>query len=153
VIERLMLPLSTPVPIKSPRFQSDIIYELFIRSNLSPYASSVLIQIILNDLRPLLSPLPPEAMSFTLALSNQLKPVPQLDIFTAMSLWDPAARVLHRIWGNVDLVMDEIEQRGGGAGRRQKSIVAEVASFVGLVQPGVNLEVCEPVYAKIEYIS
>jgi DNA ligase-4 len=116
-----------------PRSQTDILYDLFIRSNLSPYACSVLTQIILTDLRPLLSPLPPEALNFTTALLVEHEAVPQLDIFEALEMWDWEARLLH-------VVLDEIESRGGGAGGRQRPPFGLIANPVDLVRPGVNVE-------------
>jgi hypothetical protein len=123
-----------------PRSQTDILYDLFIRSNLSPYACSVLTQIILTDLRPLLSPLPPEALNFTTALLVEHEAVPQLDIFEALEMWDWEARLLHKVWGNLDVVLDEIETRGGGAGGRQRPPFGLIANPVDLVRPGVNVE-------------
>ena len=131
----------TAVNLIEPRSQSDILYDLYVRSNLSPYAMSVLTQIILNDLRPLLSPLPPEAFNFTIALSTEYKAAPQLDIRTAIRLWDKEAPSLHRIWGNVDLVMNEIERREGGAGRRSEGGTVPATSLSNLIRPGINVEV------------
>jgi hypothetical protein len=102
---------------------------------------SALTQIILNDLRPLLSPLPAEALNFTIALCTDNKAIPQLDIRMAMGLWDKEALSLHRIWGNVDLVMDEIERREGGAGRRTEVRSVPVKSLSDLIRPGINVEV------------
>lgn len=130
-----------PALVRSPRPQSDILYDLFIRSNLSPYASSVLIQIILNDLRPLLSPLPLEALNFTTALLVEHKATPQLDIFVALEAWDWEARSYHKVWSNLDLVLDEIENRGGGAGRRQRPNGALTSDPLRLIRPGINVEV------------
>jgi hypothetical protein len=67
--------------------------------------------------------------------------VPQLDIFEALELWDWEARLLHKVWGNLDVVLDEIESRGGGAGGRQRPALGLIANPVDLVRPGINVEV------------
>ena len=143
----------SPVSLAEPRSQSDILNDLYVRSNLSPYAMSVLTQIILGDLRPLLSPLSPEALNFTIALCSDNKAIPQLEIRTAMRLWDKEAPSLHRIWGNIDLVMDEIERREGGAGRRTIIRSAPAKSLSDQVRPGINVEVSHDVRGVLLYTS
>lgn len=69
------------------------------------------------------------------------KAVPQLDIFEALEMWDWEARLLHKVWGNLDVVLDEIESRGGGAGGRQRPAFGLIANPVDLVRPGINAEV------------
>ena len=133
--------LSCPGHVAEPRSQTDILYDLFVRSNLSPFACSVLVQIILSDLRPLLSPLPPEALNFTTALLVENKPTPQLDITAALEIWDWEARSLYRVWSNLDVVLDEIERRGGGAGRRRRPDRSVTTDPDELVRPGINIEV------------
>jgi hypothetical protein len=95
----------------------------------------------LTDLRPLLSPLPPEALNFTTALLVEQKAVPQLDVFEALELWDWEARLLHKVWGNLDVVLDEVENRGEGAGRRQRPSFSLISNPADLVRPGINIEV------------
>jgi hypothetical protein len=89
----------------------------------------------------LLSPLPPEALNFTTALLVEHKAIPQLDIFEALEMWDWEARLLHKVWGNLDVVLDEVETRGGGAGGRQRPAFALISNPVDLVRPGINVEV------------
>jgi len=77
-------------PPTRPRAQITILKLLYRKSHLSPYALSVLTQIILRDLRPLLSPLPhlpirnPTAM---LLLRSTAGPS-QLGLYEAMRCWD-----------------------------------------------------------------
>ncbi|WVQ96118.1 hypothetical protein IAU59_003220 [Kwoniella sp. CBS 9459] len=99
----------TPHPVRSA---SDILKDLYRASNLTPYALAVLTQVILRDLRPLLSPLPklpirnPTAM---LRLKSTAGPG-RLTVRDAMLCWDK------RMWdlyvggrGDMDRCADLVE--------------------------------------------
>jgi len=70
-----------------------------------------------------------------------------------MRLWDKEAPSLHRIWGNIDLVMDEIERREGGAGRRTIIRSAPAKSLSDLVRPGINVDVSHEIRGVLLYTS
>ncbi|CAK9780671.1 unnamed protein product [Cutaneotrichosporon oleaginosum] len=85
----------TPVAPQSP---STILRRLYREAGLSPRAMAVLTQVILRDLRPLLSPLPPmRARHPTLLLRVPASAGPaQLGLHDAMWVWDPAMARLFR---------------------------------------------------------
>ncbi len=99
-----------------------IIQTLFRESNLSPYAVSVLIQIILRDLRPLLTPLPNLPIRNPSALLKcKPKDGPaELGIFEAMRRWDVKMLEFYRGGkGDLDYCADMAERmarRGPGSG-------------------------------------
>ncbi|WVR08189.1 hypothetical protein IAU60_005235 [Kwoniella sp. DSM 27419] len=101
-----------PYPVRST---SNILRILYRDSSLSPYALSVLTQIILRDLRPLTSPLPrlrirnPTAM---LRLKSTAGP-DQLSLQQAMKCWHPKMWQLHvGGLGDIDDCADEVERLG-----------------------------------------
>ncbi|ORX33230.1 hypothetical protein BD324DRAFT_654306 [Kockovaella imperatae] len=79
------------VPPCDPPSQTDILSHLFRDSNLSSYASGLLIQIILQDIRPFLDPLPKLALrnATSLLRMKSTHGPPQLDLLSAMRAWDP----------------------------------------------------------------
>lgn len=84
------VPSSLPTPMV-------ILRQLFRDSRLSPLALSVLTQIILRDLRPLLCPLPPKGLGCPeLLISEKITSAPeQLTLEMAMLSWDPAMAALY----------------------------------------------------------
>lgn len=120
----------------------EILSRLFRRSNLSPYAASVLVQIILRDLRPLLSPLPrlpirnPTAM---LRLKATTGPA-QLELAAAMHAWD---RQMPELYfggvGDLDKCADMMETCGGDLGGPAQGVPPRIAS--GGPVAGVNIPV------------
>lgn len=89
-----------------------ILQRLLRESLLSPFAMSVLIQIILRDLRPLLYPLPHMAIrhpTSLLRVKSTAAPE-QLGAHTAMWCWDPVMAELYRDGkGNIDFCADMAE--------------------------------------------
>lgn len=116
--------------------QPEILTILFRDSNLSPYSLSLLTQIILRDLSPLLNPLPklrvsnPTAM---LRLKTTAGPA-QLDLYTAMRCWHPdMARLYHRGLGDLDLCADECENANLGGPSKIRGPVVGVNVQVSLI--------------------
>lgn len=104
-------PSSLPTP-------PDLLTTLYRDSHLSAYALAVLTQIILRDLRPLLSPLPslrvsnPTAM---LRLKSNAGPA-QLELYAAMKCWDARmAELCRKGMGDLNACADEVERMGVGA--------------------------------------
>jgi DNA ligase-4 len=91
---QLSQPLASPLRFLSPE---RILKQLYRDSNLSAYALSVLTQIILRDLRPLMSPLPqlrvrnPTAM---LRMKSTAGPA-ELGLLDAMGCWDGRMRKMY----------------------------------------------------------
>lgn len=95
-----------------PSAPPTILQRLFRDSSLSPLALSVLVQIILRDLRPLLYPLPPMPVRHPTALlrCKSTAAPQQLSLHVAMWCWDPAMARLYRDGkGNVDWCADMAE--------------------------------------------
>ncbi|ODO06886.1 hypothetical protein I350_04246 [Cryptococcus amylolentus CBS 6273] len=116
------------------RSPTDILIELYRHAKLSPYALSVLTQIILQDLRPLLDPLPRleggRCPGSYLRIKSNTRPK-QLTMRGAMMGWDP------RMWtyykggrGNMDVCADLVEE-----------LAATNASVAAEPQVGVNVEI------------
>lgn len=136
--------LSQPAADAPPT--GEILSRLFRRSNLSPYAASVLVQIILRDLRPLLSPLPrlpirnPTAM---LRLKTTTGPA-QLELAAAMHVWD---RQMPELYfggvGDLDKCANIVEACGGGPGGPAEGEVMLRVPAGGPVV-GVNIPVGSP---------
>lgn len=98
---------------------SEILIKLYRDSSFSASALSVLTQIILRDLRPILDPLTkfqtrnPTAM---LAIPSTAGPK-QLELLQAMRAWDGKMAELYRGGkGSIDWCADKVEQLGGGPG-------------------------------------
>lgn len=104
-----------PVPRSTPEILTDVYRD----AGLSPFALAVLTQIILRDLRPLLSPLPevkhrnPTAL---LGIKTTAAP-PQLELHDAMRRWDPRMLELYRSGvGSLDRCADMVEEMDRRAG-------------------------------------
>jgi DNA ligase-4 len=102
-------------PITRSRSQITVLRILYRDSGLSPYACYVLTQILLRDVRPLLSPLPhlpirnPTAM---LRLKSTAGPA-QLSLFEAMRCWHRNMAQLYIDGkGSLDLCADMAEALG-----------------------------------------
>lgn len=114
--------LSQPGP--STLTCSAILTRLYRDSGLSPHGSAVLTQIILRDLRPLLSPLPKLRIrnpTSLLRLKSTEGPE-QLSLYEAMRCWDPRMLELYKGGkGSLDYCADAVEsakELGGAKGRR-----------------------------------
>jgi DNA ligase-4 len=126
--------LSQPGP--STLTQSTILTRLYRDAGLSPYSLAVLTQIILRDLRPLLSPLPRLATrnpTSMLRLKSNAGPA-QLDLYQAMKCWDPRMLDLYTGGkGDVDWCADAVE----GSTSVMKGVKMPSGPVVG-----VNVQVC-----------
>lgn len=121
-----------PLPIWTP---TQLLTKLYRDSSLSPYSLSVLTQIILRDLRPLLNPLPqlpirnPTAM---LRIKSTAGPR-QLDLLPAMRAWDGKMAELYRGGkGSLDFCADTVEVLGGGPGGVCKGSSVPAGPIVGV---------------------
>lgn len=85
-------------PRSTPRKASHVLQELFTHPAISPAGSAVLVQIILKDLRPLLYPVPQDAMHYTAALTAyKSNAFAELTIEQALRVWDTSG-ALGRHW-------------------------------------------------------
>lgn len=149
-------------PLEEIPNPSDVLTRLFRQSNLSPYAASVLTQIILRDLRPLLSPLPrlpirnPTAM---LRLKSNAGPA-QLELRAALQVWDrQMAGLYYGGVGDLDRCAEMVDVLGGGPGRADEGSTSGTgATSAGLdfgPVMGVNIPVrsdppfCNPLFCTI----
>lgn len=114
---------------------SQILIKLYRDAGLSSFAMSVLTQIILQDLRPLLNPLPaltirnPTAM---LAITSTSGPG-QLELLSAMRTWDGKMAELYRGGkGSVDWCADMVDTLGGGPGGVCRAEVVPAGPVVGV---------------------
>lgn len=137
--------LSQAAPYLKP--QTSVLTSLYRDASLSPYALAFLTQIILRDLRPLLSPLPrlpvrnPTAM---LRLKSTAGPA-QLELGAALKVWSEQAWGMYMGGqGNLDWCLDAVEL-STGKGEAQGN---------GGTVVGVNVQVrrCSPdQYEKTRY--
>lgn len=128
--------LSQPGP--SALSQTTLLSRLFRDSGLSPYALAVLTQIILRDLRPLLSPLPrlptrnPTAM---LRLKSNAGPA-QLELYQAMQCWGgQMVKLYYAGQGDLDWCVDAVEEMRTSLGTKR---------FLPGPRVGVNVQASLP---------
>ncbi|WVQ75063.1 hypothetical protein IAR50_004672 [Cryptococcus sp. DSM 104548] len=113
---------------------TEILIELYRHAKLSPYALSVLTQIILQDLRPLLDPLPRleggRCPGSYLRIKSNTRPK-QLTMRDAMLGWDPKMWTYYKGGrGNMDTCADLAEE-----------LAATMAKVAAEPQVGVNVEI------------
>ncbi|ORX37868.1 hypothetical protein BD324DRAFT_650411 [Kockovaella imperatae] len=129
------------VPPCDPPSQTDILSHLFRDSNLSSYASGLLIQIILQDIRPFLDPLPKLALrnATSLLRMKSTHGPPQLDLLSAMRAWDPRmADMFVDGKGDLDWCADMAEAMRSWDGEEPLSL--DECVFAGPVI-GVNVQI------------
>lgn len=124
-----------------PRPRDVILRHLFLHSALSPFAISVLTQVILDDLRPLLNPLLAEALHPTTALQTR-EIVPQLDIYQAMKAWDGRLRKWYRCCADLDWCFDHLSELGinNSVMVDKRSLANDLREEFELQQPGLGID-------------
>ena len=125
---------------ENPLPADDVLIRLFRNSELSPLALSVLTQVILADLRPLLNPLPSLRIrnpTSLLAVKTTAAP-PQLDLLTALECWEERLPSIFKGGqGDLDRCLDLVESLSPDGGSETSFLPA------GPVL-GVNVHVSSP---------
>lgn len=127
------------LPPNSPRDTSQILTHLYRDAGFSPYAMAVLTQIILRDLRPLLSPLPrlPVRNPTTMLRLTSTSGPAQLELIAALRTWDSRAADLYVGGkGDIDWCCDAVDNDSPGPSGQ-----AQAHDTHGPVV-GVNVQVC-----------